>query len=92
MHKCNNKLCCNPRHLKVGTYLENAAHATTSGAFKVGASGRKGIWFDKKRGYWIAGAYKRGKKFNLYTGPSLDKAIKAREQWELVNDVSFNLE
>jgi len=92
MHKCNNKMCCNHHHLTVGTNSKNLMHASTSGAFAVGASGRRGIWFDKKREYWIAGAYKDGKKFNLYTGPHLEKAISAREKWEMVNGVSFNLE
>jgi hypothetical protein len=92
MHKCNNKLCCNPNHLTVGTGTRNMLHASTSGAFALGASGRRGIWWDKKREYWIAGAYIGGKKFNLYTGPHLEKAIAAREKWEEVNGVSFNLE
>lgn len=31
-HLCRNKLCCNPRHLKPGTDLENAADEVAAGA------------------------------------------------------------
>lgn len=31
MHKCNNKLCWNPKHLKIGTDYENLCQALTDG-------------------------------------------------------------
>lgn len=91
LHKCNNKLCCNPAHLKAGTNSENQRHASASGAFEVGESGIKGIGFIKSRGYWQARGYRNGKFHNLYTGPSKEKAIAARKRWESMNDVTFNI-
>jgi HNH endonuclease len=91
MHKCNNKLCCNPKHLKCGTPLENTRHASSSGAFKTGASKIRGVGFIKNRGYWHSQGWIKGKRFNLYTGPSKEKAIAARKKWEKEYEVSFNL-
>lgn len=82
LHKCNNKICCNPKHLKLGTNSINQRHAITSRAFRVGTSGIAGVGFDKKRGYWTASGYEMGKRRNLYTGPSKEKAISARASWE----------
>ncbi len=89
MHKCNNKLCCNPNHLTTGTNSENQRHASMSGAFNVGKSGVRGVSFIKSRGYWHAQGYKHGKMYNLYTGPSYEKAILARSRWEKLNGITF---
>lgn len=91
MHKCNNKLCCNPDHLTVGTNRENQLHAVHSGAWPIGKYGIRGIGFDSKRGYWVARCYENGKARNLYTGPNKEKAIMARAKWEEQNCISFNL-
>jgi hypothetical protein len=82
LHRCNNKICCNPKHLTLGTNSENQRHAITSRAFRPGASGIPGVGFDKKRGYWTASGYEMGKRKNLYTGPSKEKAVSARASWE----------
>lgn len=89
MHKCNNKLCCNPKHLTTGTNSDNQSHASMSGAFAVGRCGVRGISFIETRGYWHAQAYVNGKKYNLYTGPSYEKAISARVRWEKLNGITF---
>ena len=34
LHTCNNKRCCNPEHLKLGTHGENTAEAWRDGLFK----------------------------------------------------------
>lgn len=91
MHKCNNKLCCNPKHLTVGTNSENQRHASVSGAWKVGRSGIRGVGFDRKRNYWRAQGYLNGKMRNLYTGPHKEKAIAARRRWEREVGISFTV-
>lgn len=90
MHKCNNKLCCNPSHLTLGTNAENQRHASASNAWRAGKTGIKGVGFDAKRGYWTAQAFQDGKRRNLYTGPHKDKAVLARKRWEQENNITFN--
>lgn len=90
MHKCNNKICCNPLHLTVGTNSENQRHAIFSKAFKSGASGIPGVGYVKDRGYWRANGYEMGRLRNLYTGPSFEKAVAARSKWEKEYAVQFN--
>jgi hypothetical protein len=36
MHTCNNKLCCNPAHLELGSALENTRAATRDGLMSSG--------------------------------------------------------
>lgn len=36
LHSCDNKLCCNPKHLSSGTNLENIVQAIDRGLRKVG--------------------------------------------------------
>lgn len=90
MHKCNNKRCCNPCHLTLGSNSQNQRHASASGAWPVGASGVRGVSFDKARGYWVASGTRNGKRRNLYTGPHKEKAISARMSWESENLISFD--
>lgn len=89
MHKCNNKLCCNPSHLTIGTNSENQRHASSSGAWRLGQSRIRGVGRDKKRGYWTAQAFLNGKRINLYTGPHKAKAILARRLWDAKHGISF---
>lgn len=92
MHKCNNKLCCNPSHLTVGTNSENQRHASMSNAFSTGKTGIRGVGFDEKRGYWYSHGYMKGKRFMLYQGPHKDKALEARHLWESQNGITFNID
>lgn len=90
LHKCNNRRCCNPCHLTVGTNSQNQRHASASGAWPVGESGIRGVTFDKARKYWVASGYRSGKRRNLYTGPHKEKAISARLRWEAENLITFD--
>ena len=38
MHLCNNKLCCNPNHLILGTHHQNSSNALFDGLYKTGES------------------------------------------------------
>lgn len=91
MHKCNNKPCCNPLHLTIGTNSQNQNHASMSRLFSTGKTGIRGVGFVESRGYWTATAYENGKKINLYTGPHKEKAVKARKSWEDKNGITFNI-
>lgn len=35
MHSCDNRLCCNPAHLSIGTYKDNAQDAARKGRLSV---------------------------------------------------------
>jgi hypothetical protein len=50
---------------------------------KDNSSGTPGVFQDKRRGTWYARIYKNGKAINLYCGPSKEKAIAAREYYEV---------
>lgn len=53
-------------------------------------SGVTGVTYDPKRGggYWTAEGWFEGKRFHLYTGPSVDKAIAARKSWEKIRELT----
>lgn len=84
MHLCNNPACCNPFHLKAGTKQENMQHAVLSGSAGRGGfpntTGCRGV--SKKRNLFVARASVNGLRVQLYEGPSLEAAIKARKLWE----------
>ncbi len=41
MHRCNNSLCCNPAHLKLGTLIENTQDAHADGLMTNNRRGKK---------------------------------------------------
>ncbi|WP_366001547.1 HNH endonuclease signature motif containing protein [Sphingomonas sp.] len=43
MHSCDNRRCCNPAHLSVGTYSDNTQDGIRKGRIAVCAPGRQAI-------------------------------------------------
>lgn len=42
MHACDNRVCCNPAHLSIGTNTENVRDAATKGSYKPAPGSRRG--------------------------------------------------
>jgi len=61
-HKCLNRACVNPLHLRLATASQNNQNI---GLTKLNTSGRKGVHWDKKRGKWRAQIRRTGKLINL---------------------------
>jgi hypothetical protein len=50
-HICNNRRCVNPDHLRLATHTENQRNQK----LRVNNTcGFKGVYFDKRRGHWVA--------------------------------------
>src|ERR1700674_1971271 len=79
-HSCNNKPCCNPKHLHEGTYSHNLNyyHATV-GAEAKSNTGIKGVTYSNATRQYRA----RTSQHCLYVGPSVFAAWAARLEWEL---------
>lgn len=59
LHKCDNRLCCNPRHLFLGTHLENIADMVSKGRQAKGERNGHAKYTDEIVAMVIA-AYKPG--------------------------------
>jgi HNH endonuclease len=85
-HLCNNRLCCNPKHLILGDHRQNAEHANNSGIVfgHAGQSGVLGVTLHKWHGYryWIARTYINKAIIELYRGKDFFEACCARKSWE----------
>lgn len=81
MHKCNNKQCCNPHHLVVGTNQLNQVHHSLSTArhHTTSNTGIRGVSYNSTRGVYQASA---GPRTLLYRGSSIFAAWLARLRWE----------
>lgn len=93
MHSCNNKGCCNPKHLFLGTYSQNGRHAHLSGAaFGFCRNEFVGV-SEKRNGKWHAYAFESGRRqILLYYGSDKEAAIAARLRWEAANPLPFGVE
>jgi hypothetical protein len=83
MHICHNLLCCNPKHLVVGSPQENCLHDSISGKIQTNSPFEiVGVHWRENRQVWVAIGIVDGVNTQLYYGPSKDDAIAARKQWE----------
>lgn len=60
-HRCANRKCVNPEHLRVVTASENLQHLT--GANKNSTSGIRGVCWDKRRNAWRVNAGLNGRYY-----------------------------
>lgn len=86
-HKCHNRKCCNPEHLKLGYHLDNSKDMVVAGRCnnKPGKSGILGVAAkrDGKYFYWVARVYYPNKQSDvLYHGKDFFEACCARKSWE----------
>ena len=51
--------------------------------FTRGASWFPGVYWENSTGRWRAEGRLKGQRFRLYSGPSFEKAVEARRNWEL---------
>jgi len=51
-HTCHNRWCVNPQHLRLATTKQNAENR--AGANRRNSSGHRGVYWDARRGKWLA--------------------------------------
>jgi len=82
-HRCHNKACANPAHLRVTTNKQN--HENLAGANKNSTSGIRGVCWDKTRKMWKATVMHNNHTFNLglFQDPSQAEAVVVAKRLEL---------
>lgn len=71
-HKCHNKSCANPQHLRVTTNKEN--HENLSGPNRNSTSGIRGVCWDQGRQKWKSTVMHNGRTFNLGVFDDIEQA------------------
>lgn len=71
-HQCRNRACVNAKHLRHATVKQNAENVAGHGA-----SGVRGVTWDKRRGKWSAQVGHNGRKYNLGRFTRLEDAAEA---------------
>lgn len=74
-HRCANKRCVNPAHLRIVTNAQNLQHLI--GANKNSTSGIRGVRWDKRRNAWRAQVRLNGRQYHGGYHPTIEAADKA---------------
>lgn len=73
-HKCRNRGCVNPDHLRIATNKQNAENLATVVSSK---SGVRGVTFYKPRGTWVAKVRHNGRMYYAGYHKTIDAAEAA---------------
>lgn len=76
-HRCHNKGCVNPAHLRFADHKSNAENR--AGANLSSKSGVRGVWWEPKRGKWLGRVMHEGRSYTIGTHDSLEDAKAAVE-------------
>lgn len=74
-HRCGNRACVNPAHLRVTTRSQNNQHRTVNQ--RNNTSGVRGAYWDKDKNAWRAHARANGRRYHGGYYPTLEAADKA---------------
>lgn len=81
-HRCRNRSCANPRHLRLATHKQNQENRDAN---KGSASGFRGVYLHKPSGLWCARASHHGKVH--YAGYFKDVEEAGRAARDLRNEL-----
>ena len=76
-HRCHNKGCVNPSHLRFSDHKSNAENRT--GANRNNKSGVRGVWWEPKRGKWLGRVMHEGRSYFIGSHEHLEDAKTAIE-------------
>lgn len=74
-HRCSNRKCVNPEHLRVVTHAQNMQHLT--GPRKNNTSGVRGVSWDKSRSAWLVSVQLNGRTYSGGRYSTLEEAERA---------------
>lgn len=74
-HRCGNRLCVNPAHLRIVTRSQNGQHRTVTN--KNNTSGIRGVSWNKDKNAWAAHARANGRRYHGGFHATLEAASQA---------------
>lgn len=78
-HRCFNKKCVNPAHLRLANHSENCQHR--SGAqVNNKSSGVRGVYYNKRNGRWFAKVMHKRKSYYLGEYDSIEEAAQVAKE------------